>query len=70
MHQTHLCFSCELIEIIKKNKTIVNMKYVIVFAALIAASAAALLPASQDAQATIVSQQADISPDHGQYSFS
>lgn len=47
------------------------MKYIIVFAALIAASAAALLPgASQDAQATIVSQQADISPDLRTYSFS
>ncbi|XP_055317737.1 larval cuticle protein 65Ag1-like [Sitodiplosis mosellana] len=47
------------------------MKFVIVFAALIAASVAALLPgATQEAQATIVSQQADISPDLRTYSYS
>ncbi|XP_055318518.1 cuticle protein CP14.6-like [Sitodiplosis mosellana] len=45
------------------------MKFVIVFAALIAASVAALLPgATQDAQAYIVSQQADIDPS-GNYQY-
>ena len=44
------------------------MKFVIVFAALIAASAAALLPASPDALAYVVSQTADIDP-HGNYQY-
>ncbi|XP_055307891.1 cuticle protein CP14.6-like [Sitodiplosis mosellana] len=47
------------------------MKFVIVFAALIAASAAALLQgASQEALATIVSQQNAISPDQSSYTYS
>lgn len=47
------------------------MKFAIVFAALIAASAAALLPAaSPDAQAYVISQQSDISPDLRSYSYS
>lgn len=50
-----------------QNKS-VNMKFVIVFAAVFAVALAA--PQNPDATAHVVNQQADISPDHGQYSFS
>lgn len=44
------------------------MKFVIVFAAIFAVALAA--PQNPDATAQVVSQQADISPDHAQYSHS
>lgn len=52
----------------KSNKTKIKMKFIVALALFVAVAAAR--PQSPDAQAQIVSQQSDISPDLSQYSNS